>query len=72
MISYLTGLQLSGKAAASWPSLVVATVVGQDISNIWDGGARLAILLVEPANATLGSEVLLDMSQVRSLQAKPQ
>ena len=63
MVSYLTGLQLSGKAASTWPSLAPASVSGLEMK-IWDSGAVLAILMVETVNATLGSELMLDTSQV--------
>ena len=65
MIHYLAGLQRSGKTGGvSWPGLVPASVSGLEINNIWDSGAVMALLLIEPVNATLGSELLLDTSQV--------
>ena len=65
MLHYLTDLQRAGKTGgASWPGLVAATVSGLEINNIWDSGAVMALLIIEPVNATLGSELLLDTSQV--------
>ena len=65
MIHYLTDLQRSGKTGGvSWPGLVPATVSGLEINNIWEAGAVMALLIIEPTNATLGSELLLDTSQV--------
>jgi len=63
MVRYLTDVQLSGKGATSWPRLVPASVSGLELK-IWDSGAVLAILMVETVNATLGSEVMLDTSQM--------
>ena len=65
MIHFLTGLQRSGKTSGvSWPALVPAVVSGQEIRDIWDSGTVMALLIIEPVNATLGSELLLDTSQV--------
>ena len=65
MLHYLTDLQRSGKTGGvSWPGLVPATVSGLEIRNIWDSGTVMALLIIEPVNATLGSELLLDTSQV--------
>lgn len=64
MIEFLTDLQLknSDKAGTSWPNLVPAKVEGLEILNIWEGGPRVAIILLEEVNATMGSEVILDLS----------
>ena len=68
MVHYLTGLQRSGKSGgASWPVLLPATVSGLEIKDIWDSGAVMALLIIEPVNATLGSELMLDTSQVSLL-----
>ena len=68
MIHFLAGLQRSGKTSGvSWPALVPAVVSGQEIRNIWDSGNVMALLIIEPVNATLGSELLLDTSQVALL-----
>ena len=52
----------SDKAGTSWPNLVPAKVEGLEILNIWEGGPRVAIILLEEVNATMGSEVILDLS----------
>jgi len=63
MIEFLTDLQVkkSEKAGKSWPSLVPARVNGLEVRDIWTGGKILAILLLEEVNATMGSEVILDL-----------
>jgi len=64
MIEFLTDLQVkkSEKASKSWPRLVPAKVNGFHISNIWEGDPRVVILMIEDVNATMGSEVILDLS----------
>ena len=70
MINYLTDLQRSGKTGGvTWPGLVPATVSGLEINSIWEAGAVLALLIIEPRNASLGSELLLDTSQVTLTQS---
>ena len=67
MIAFLTDLERSGqpgKTGSPWPRLVPATVSGLEIKDIWDSGAVMALLMVESVNSTLGSEVMLDTSQV--------
>jgi len=68
MIEFLTDLQVkkSDKAGNNWPSLVPAKVEGLKILNIWEGGPRVAIILLEEENATMGSEVILDLSSTLS------
>eukprot|EP00090_Calanus_glacialis_P005065 TRINITY_DN13889_c0_g1_i1.p1 TRINITY_DN13889_c0_g1~~TRINITY_DN13889_c0_g1_i1.p1 ORF type:complete len:571 (-),score=160.50 TRINITY_DN13889_c0_g1_i1:165-1877(-) len=64
MIEFLTDLQIkkSEKAGRSWPSLVPAKVSGLEITDIWEKKPKIAILLLEEVNATMGSEVILDLS----------
>jgi len=64
MIDFITDLEIkkSDKAGHDWPNLVPARVAGVDILNIWDKNPSLAVLLIEEANATMGSEVILDLS----------
>ena len=64
MIEFLTDLQIkkSEKAGRKWPSLVPSKVNGLEIVNVWEKSPKLAVLLIEEANATRGSEVILDLS----------
>jgi len=64
MIDFLTDLQIkkSEKAGRNWPSLVPAKVSGLEIMEIWAKNPKIAILLIEEVNATMGSEVILDLS----------
>jgi len=68
MIQFITDLQMkkSEKAGRNWPSLVPARVSGLEILNIWDQNPSLAVILIEETNATMGSEVILDLSDTLS------
>eukprot|EP00092_Neocalanus_flemingeri_P007794 GFUD01008415.1.p1 GENE.GFUD01008415.1~~GFUD01008415.1.p1 ORF type:complete len:681 (-),score=161.46 GFUD01008415.1:240-2282(-) len=66
MIEFITDLQLKKfeKAGQHWPSvsLVPASVNGLEILHIWDQNPTMAVLLIEEAYSTMGSEVILDLS----------
>jgi len=44
-----------------WPQLLPAKPSGKSVPGLWEGGAVLAVIIVEEVNSTLGSEVMLDI-----------
>jgi len=70
MVSFLKELQLKKeKAGRGWPNLLPAEMEAGNPVGLWDDGAVLAIVMVEEVNATMGSEVLLDIwPAVKKLQ----
>jgi len=62
MVGFLKELQQKKeKAGRGWPNLLPVEVDQGSPVGLWDGGAILAIIMAEEVNATMGSEVLLDI-----------
>jgi len=62
MVGFLKELQQKKeKSGRGWPNLLPAEVDQGSPVGLWDGGAILAIIMAEEVNATMGSEVLLDI-----------
>jgi len=70
MVGFLKELQQKKeKAGRGWPNLLPAEVDQGSPVGLWDDGAILAIIMAEEVNATMGSEVLLDIwSTVKKLK----